>query len=136
MKRANKAVSETVGTLLLLGMSITLFSVIYLSVMTIYPTSANPSINLICSKDGNNITIEHRGGKSLDLDTKILLNIDGNNIPSKTVSQIDFIDINGDGFWSIGEKVVYNEDITNKNVTVSVIDTRINSVIMMLNFQD
>lgn len=136
MKRANIAVSETVGTLLLLGMSITLFSVIYFSIMTIYPISANPSINLICSKDGNNITIEHRGGKTLDLETKIILNIEGYNIPPKTLRELYFTDINCDGFWSIGEIVVYNEDVTNKNVSVSVIDARSNSVIMMLNFQD
>jgi len=138
MKRADKAVSETVGTLLLLGMSITLFSIIYFSIVTIYPISANPTVNLICFKDENTIIIEHRGGESLSLDTKILLNIGGID-NELTVGEIIENDSNSDGFWSIGERLVYNTtqyydndiDYTeNCNLGINIIDKFSNSIVM------
>jgi len=136
MKRANKAVSETVGTMILLGISISLFSVIYFSVMTIYPNSISPSVNLICSYDENNIIIENRGGKTLDLDTKFIVTIDG---ISEKFAIYDYLNSESkdNGIWNIGEQVVYPiGDITDKNVSLSVIDVHSNSVIMMVNVQD
>ena len=136
MKRANKAVSETVGTVLLLGLSISLFSVIYFSVSTIYPSSTRPSVNLICSVEENNIIIEHRGGKILDLDTKFTVTIAGTN-EKFTVG--DYLN-NGsrdNGVWNIGERVVYPVgDITDMNVSLSVVDVHSNSVIMTVVLQE
>lgn len=137
MKRANKAVSETVGTLLLLGISVALFSVVYLSVLTIYPSSTKPSVNFICSVDENNenITIEHCGGKELDLDTEIQISINATN---DKISVRDYLNNESkkNGEWNVGERVVYPvEDITDKMVSVSVIDKESNSVIMMIGFQ-
>ena len=136
MKRANKGVSETVGTLLLLGLSISLFSVIYFSVSTIYPSSTRPSVNLICSVEENNIIIEHRGGKILDLDTKFTVTIAGTN-EKFTVG--DYLN-NGsrdNGVWNIGERVVYPVgDITDMNVSLSVVDVHSNSVIMTVVLQE
>ena len=137
MKRTNKAVSETVGTMLLLGISIALFSVVYLSVLTIYPSSTRPSVNLICSVDENNknITLEHCGGKKLDLDTEIRITINETN-EKFTVSDYLNNESKDNGAWNIGERVVYPvEDITDKMVSVSVVDKDSNSVIMIIGFQ-
>ena len=135
MKRANKAVSEIVGTLLLLGISISLFSVIYLSVSTIYPSAARPSVNLICSVEKNKIIIEHRGGKTLDLDTKFTVTIAGTN-EKFTVSDYLNNKSRDNGVWNIGEQVVLPVgDIADKNVSVSVIDVHSNSIIMMVVLQ-
>jgi FlaG/FlaF family flagellin (archaellin) len=135
MKRSNKAVSEVVGTLLLLGMSISFFTVIYISVLTLYPTASSPSVNFICSIEDENVTLEHRGGKSLDLDTKLILNIGGVNYDS-TVGKNLTNEAKVNGLWDIGERIVYYVgDITNKNVSVSVVDVKSNSVIMLVVFQ-
>ncbi len=135
MKRANKAVSEMVGTLLLLGMSVSLFSVIYISVLTMYPASSSPSVNLICSIEDNNVTLEHRGGKSLDLNTELILNVDSVN-NKFTVGDYLSNESKENGVWNIGERVVYPVgDITDKKVSLSVVDKKSNSVIMMVVFQ-
>lgn len=137
MNRANKAVSETVGTIILLGISVALFSVVYVSVLTIYPSSARPSVNIICSVDENNqnITLEHCGGKRLELDTEIRITINETN--EKFIIE-DYLnnDSKENGAWNVGERVKYPvEDITNKMVSVSVVDKESNAVIMMIGFQ-
>jgi flagellin-like protein len=135
MKRSNKAVSEIVGTLLLLGMAISLFSVIYISILTLYPATSSPSVNLLCSFEDKNVTIEHRGGKSLGINTKLILNVDGvtDDFPvSKNLTN----EAKANGLWDIGERIVYFVgDITNKNVSVSVVDIKSNSLIMLVVFQ-
>jgi hypothetical protein len=137
MNRANKAVSETVGTIILLGISIALFSVVYVSVLTIYPSTSRPSVNIICSLDENNknITLEHCGGKRLDLDTEIQITINETN--EKFIVE-DYLnnDSKENGAWNVGEQVKYPvEDITDKMVLVSVVDKESNAVIMMIGFQ-
>jgi hypothetical protein len=135
MKRANKAVSEMVGTILLLAMSVSFFSIVYISILTIYPLSSSPSVNLICSVEDNNFTLEHRGGKTLDLNTKFIIKIDS-SINNFTAGDYLSIESKDDGVWNIGERVVYPVgDITNKKVSLSVVDIESNSVIMMLGFQ-
>ena len=137
MNRANKAVSETVGTIILLGISVALFSVVYVSVLTIYPSSPRPSVNIICSVDENNlnITLEHCGGKQLELDTEIQITINETN--EKFIVE-DYLnnDSKENGAWDVGERVKYPvEDISNKMVSVSVVDKESNAVIMMIGFQ-
>ncbi len=136
MKRANQAVSEIVGTMLLLVISITLFSVVYISVLTIYPSSTKPSVNIICAIDeNNNIIIEHCGGKELDLDTKVSITIAETN-EKFTVGDYLNNESKNNGVWDVGEKVIYPvENITDKMISVSVIDKHSNSVIMMIGFQ-
>lgn len=136
MKSDNKAVSETVGTLLLLGISISLFSVIYLSVLTIYPSSDRPSVNLICSAEENNIIIEHHGGKTLDLDTKFIVNIDGTNEEFKVGDYLNN-ESRIDGIWNIGERVELPVgNITDKKVTLTGVDIHSKSEILMVVLQE
>jgi hypothetical protein len=135
MKRRNLAVSETVGTLLLLTISVSLFSVIYSSVLTISPSPTKPSVNLICKFEKNNITLEHRGGKTLDLDTEIIVTI---NDTTERFIVNDYMNNESreNGVWNIGERVVYpTGDVTDLKVSVSVIDIHTNSVIMLVVLQ-
>lgn len=136
MKRTNIAVSETVGTLLLLGISVSLFSVIYLSVLIVSPSPIRPSVNLICTVEKNNIILEHRGGKTLDLDTEIIVTTNGTN---ETLTVNDYMNNESkeNGVWNIGERVVYPAgDITDLKVSVTVVDVYSNSVIMMAVLQE
>jgi len=79
VKRRNNAVTEMVGTMLLSVISVAIFSVLYLSIVTVSPNPAQPSVNLICTLDNENITLEHRGGETLDLETVITVTIDDVN---------------------------------------------------------
>ena len=135
MKRGNNAVSEIVGTLLLLVISVSLFSVIYLSVITVSPSPTRPSVNLICTLEKNNITLEHRGGKTLDLGTEIIVTI---NDTTERFIVNDYMNNESweNGVWNIGERVVFpTGDVTDLEVSASVVDVHSNSVIMMVVLQ-
>ena len=71
--RQNKAVSEILGTVLLLGLVVASFSVIYYKVYSIPPPSYPPNVTIIGYIEGNNLVFEHQKGDSLPLDTKITL---------------------------------------------------------------
>jgi len=128
-KSKNQAVSEVLGTILLLAISVSLFSVVYIAVFSIHPSSPQPSSNIVGCIEKNKIIFEHRSGDPLSLDTKILLNIGGNKIEI-TVGQF-LEDANGDGLWSIGERLVYNEtDLESLQAEAMIIDTKSNTVVM------
>lgn len=136
MKRRNIAVTEMVGTLLLLVISVSLFSIIYFSVLTVSPYPTKPSVNLICTLENNNITLDHRGGKTLDLETEITVTINGTNEKFIVNNYINNT-FKENGVWNIGERVIYpTEDVTDLKVSVSVFDIRSNSVVMTVVLQE
>lgn len=132
-KRANNAVTEVVGTAILLGIAIALFSVVQTVALTFPFNPSTPSAQLVGTIDENTILIEHHGGESLSLDTKIIFSIDGE--PEVVQKASDILDINtsdGDNLWSIGEKVSYTPafSLAGLQVGVTVIDVESNSIIM------
>ncbi|MDH7506667.1 MAG: type IV pilin N-terminal domain-containing protein [Candidatus Thermoplasmatota archaeon] len=145
-KRLKSAVSEVVGTFLLLTISVTLFSVVYIAFFSIQPSTPSPSSNIIASMEKDKIIFEHRSGESLSLDTKILLSFGGVDYPftiKNLTSQFGeqfFVDSNGDSLWSIGEKLVVtkqmldfitnNKDLEGLQAEATVIDVNSNSIIM------
>ena len=133
-KRANSAVSEVIGTAILLGMAIALFSVVQVIALDYPFNSPSPSVQLVGTIDENTILIKHQGGESLSLDTKIMFTIDGEPEPIQIASDIlDINTSNGDEFWNIGEKVSYtfdNFDNIYRQVEATVIDIESNSIIM------
>jgi flagellin-like protein len=124
----NEAVSEIVGTVLLLAMAICLFSLLSIIVLS-YPISAStPSANLVYTIEGDCLFIEHRGGTPLRLDTKVLLSINDESIRIG-----DFLDdkAKDDNLWGIGEWFIYqNVKLKNQKVTISIVDVESNCVIM------
>lgn len=136
VKRRNIAVTEMVGTILLLVISVAIFSVLYLSIVTVSPNPAQPSVNLICTLDNENITFEHRGGETLDLHTVITVTIDDVNNKFIVDNYINN-DFKQDGKWNVGERVIYpTGDVTDLKVSVTVVDKLSNSVIMMVDLQE
>jgi len=143
-KRKNHAVSEIVGTVLLLGIAIAMFTLVQLFAFGLLSENPNsPSVRLIASIENGNVTIYHNGGESLPSNTKILftINDDFTNTVNITVSDDNYLkeSENSDKIWDIGEKVVYN--VSNhpswhthtssvNSVLVMVLDTSSNSVIM------
>ena len=70
--KSKDAVSEILGTVLLLAMAVALFAVIYIIVFSITITTTPPIVNLVGSLDGENVIIEHHGGESLDNNVNII----------------------------------------------------------------
>ena len=135
-KRTDEAVSEIVGTILLLGITVSLFSVICGIVLS-YPFSpSSPSTNLVGMVEEDYLLIEHRGGKALELGTKVSLTI-GDNI-SRIIIVGDCLNNESkvDNRWGIGEWFVYqNSNIKGKKVGIAVVDIESDSVILIETFQ-
>lgn len=136
-RRNDNAVSEIVGTVLLLAMAICLFSLLSVIVLS-YPISSNtPSANLVGTIEGEYLLIEHRGGTPLRLDTKVIITIGGDQ--PEYIKIGDFLDDNAkeDNLWGIGEWFIYNHytNLEGQKVAISIVDVESNSVIMMGSLQ-
>jgi FlaG/FlaF family flagellin (archaellin) len=135
----NKAVSDIVGTILILLIAIAIFSVLYIFVLSQFFMSDSqsvPVVDIISTIEGNDIILEHRGGDTLSLNLTLSVTIDGLTQKS-TVGNYLNIKSKEDGSWGIGERLVYPAagDISNSMVNVTIIDEENQYVIMMGNLQ-
>lgn len=134
-KKADEAVSEIVGTILLLGITVSLFSVICVIVLSYPFLPSSPSTDLAGMLEGEYLLIEHRGGKTLDLGTKVSLTIGDDMSKIKTVGDFLSSESKGDNRWGIGEWFVYwDSDIKGKKVAIAVVDVESDSVILIETF--
>ena len=76
-KKNNKAVSEVLGTILLLVISVSLFSVVYVSLFSIDVEPNSPSINLVGTIDNNKLFLEHRGGEDISDNGMLIMSYNG-----------------------------------------------------------
>ena len=109
--RSCDAVSEILATVLLLGIAVSLFSVLYVIVISSPVETPSPSVILVGSIKEQNITINHHGGVALDLDTEILAIVGGAR--QNVTTARDYLDITymNNNKWDIGEKLVIDLDI-------------------------
>jgi len=149
-KRMGKAVSEIVGTILLLLIAVAILSSVYMYVLS-YPLPSPASYARIAGTlEGRNrrdtglgtyeeecdIVLIHRGGESLPLDSKILITI-GSTVDNITIGDCLDSKSKEDGKWNVGEQLVFQcRDVTNLQIKIIVIDTVSDSVIFMGIFQD
>ena|GEM_PF-7118726 len=128
-----EAVSEVLGTILLLGIAVSLFSIVYVSVLSVPANPPTPSANIAFSVEENTIYLDHYGGTPLSLDTLVMMNINGLKI-QKTIETIESSlawDTNLDGEWSVGERLAYfNNNISGNKIEMSIVDTISNSLII------
>jgi FlaG/FlaF family flagellin (archaellin) len=134
IKKNNKAVSEVLGTILLLGISVSLFSVIYISVFSVDAQPPTPTVDIMGTIHKNYLVLEHGGGEDIDAEFQIILRY---NVGSSFVLTSDDIDGNFDGKWNIGEKLKFNlsdklVDYTEFSpIDIMVVDAQSNSAVMM-----
>lgn len=149
--KKNGAVSEIVGTVLLLLIALAFLSSVYVYVLSYPMPNPAPHVEIVGTVEewnmidttglGNyeeycDIVLTHRGGESLPLDSEILIDI-GGTVDNTTVG--DYLDSKSkeDGRWGIGERLVFQcGDITLLCIEIIVIDTVSNSVVFMGIFQE
>lgn len=134
--RSKQAVSEVIGVVLLLGVTVMLFVILNTHVFSFSFGSSSPSVNLIGSIDkvNNMIYIEHNGGDSLEVTTDIIITI-GSNTYTKNTGDL-LIDINHNYKWNLGETLQFSFkgiNITGKYIGVMVVDS--NAVILSVVLQ-
>ena len=140
--KQDEAVSEILGTALLISIAILFFSFLVIIVFSYPMTPAAPYVNLVGSIDSEtgDIVIEHFGGDILPGDTKIFVSIEDelNEINIGTIfketthyNNWNVINSNRDGYWNFGEIVTYSDNIdSSMRVSVTVIDDESNSVVI------
>jgi len=141
-KKANKAVSNIVGTVLLLGMAIALFSIVQIIALSLPYNPNPPSVRLVGNIEGNVIYIAHHGGESLSLDTKIIFTIDNDVSITKTAGDAGFLIHSGSGdpnLWDISERGELNPgygDLSSIPVQIVVVDVESGNIIMQSTIQE
>ncbi len=146
IKRTDDAVSEIIGTVLLLMIVVAVFSGIYTIVLTPPSDTPQPFVTIVGKIEdmddvvvgnlGNldetvDVILIHGGGESISLDSRILITI-GSTIVNMTVGNCLDTKSKEDGAWTIGERIVY--PIGNKTclpVDITIVDVASNSVIFM-----
>ena len=118
-------VSEIVGTMLLLLISIGLFSVVYLSVYSISEPVPAPSVNIIGTIDlqNNQIVFYHLGGNTISGNGQLI-------IQKGEIEKISTLSSYIGKEWKIGESLVL--PIINDNddyIAAKIVDHESNSVI-------
>lgn len=133
----DSAVTEILGTMLLLLIALVIFSTVYFSVLSMPQKTPTPNANVAFSFNSDNITLSHLSGTSIDPESSISIIIDDTLILKK-INEFQSWDDNNDKVWGFGEKLVINNTgITNlltKNITVSLVDTHSNSLVLFGNY--
>lgn len=152
LREDTSAVSEVLGTILILGMTVTLFSVIIVWVSSVPAPIAQTrvdiasSMNSILSSSGSeigvNITLTHRGGEALFPVPTVIYVTDqvGSNPQTTDVVTLHLFNprlatpnglLDGtDSIWSIGERWSYQSFRfrSTDSISVTIVDTSKNTV--------
>lgn len=137
--RSNQAVSEVIGVVLLLGITMCLFAVLNFTVFHFSFEPSVTSVNLIGTIDKaqtyDNITIEHDGGESLDGNIQIMITIGYSTTPIlRNVSDL-LNDLNGDNKWNFGEIIEFPNHTKGQYIQVSVMDPVKNTILLSVVLQ-
>jgi len=147
IKMGDSAVSEIVGTILLLVIAVAVFSVVYMNVLSDDGPSPHTYTTVVGKiendKDLLDIVFEHQRGESLGLDTDLILNIAGKDFPPLNIEKDDLLDETSLG-WNIGEKLVCEPkdesgnlvDLTDVQIKVRIYDKKTNSLIFWGTLQE
>jgi UDP-N-acetylmuramyl pentapeptide phosphotransferase/UDP-N-acetylglucosamine-1-phosphate transferase len=134
---SKQAVSEVVGVVLLLGITISLFVILNTFVFQFSFNPSVPSVNLIgtIDKTNNMINIRHNGGESLEGNINVLIVI-GSHTYQNSSSDL-LLDLNADNKWNFGETVQFHspELITDKYIRATIVDTNTNTILLSVVLQ-
>jgi hypothetical protein len=111
IKLGSNAVSEIVGTILLLVIAISVFSVIYMNVLSEDGPSPETYATIIGRVETTGDAIfEHRRGEGIHIDSIVYMLYAGKFPITTTVA--DLLDSSGkeNGMWDIGEQLIYKPD--------------------------
>ena len=140
IKKSNFAVSEILGSMLLLSISVALFSTAYATLLTPEPDISLPSVYLEASIKDNKLVIEHLGGEDIDYEANIILtNNSGNSTTLIAKDYLEEEEVNNK--WNIGERFICDlNDFASlpdfcftryEELSIQVIDVESHNTVMM-----
>jgi len=124
------AVSEIIGTNLLILITVLMFSLLLTTVFTVIePDVESPTVDILCQVDEDNIILSHVGGESLSTQVKIILNIGTGSNQEYLVDDYLKDELKENG-WGFGESLVLTSNqIVVNDITVNLFDEESNSII-------
>jgi uncharacterized repeat protein (TIGR01451 family) len=132
--RTNIAVSQIIGTILMLVIATSSISVMYYQVASAPIPVPAPIVEISGTIENNKVIVTHSGGEPLDLDTELSLNIGGEYL---SVRVRDFLDSKSkeDGVWGLSEEFIYPlsydfDPSDYPNIDINVFDRKSNSLLM------
>jgi len=130
-KRTDEAISDLLGTMLLLTVAVSVFSVISLNTLSGITLEEHPLVTIVGALEGNNVILTHRGGESLPLESEIVLTIGGTQL-NFTAGQLLDNKSKQDELWTVGELLVYSgTNLTGLRVEATVIDVKDDTTLLM-----
>ncbi|MDD5777993.1 MAG: NosD domain-containing protein [Candidatus Thermoplasmatota archaeon] len=138
--KGREGVSEVLGTVLLLGVAVIIFSSLIIYVLSSTDVSPSaPDVHFVGSIDASQyVVVEHRGGESIPIEdlNVILWKGDEEREPFESTKLIGiFYDTNTNGRWDIGDYIKINctqyfGQISRWQISIAIIDKPSNSVVM------
>jgi hypothetical protein len=141
--KQKNAVSEIIGTMILLVIAVSVFAYVFITVTSSLDSESDINVDIVAKIDyGLNAAIlEHQGGEFLDNNTNITFSIAGSDDKftlGDIASRPDVKLLNTDGSdaladdnkWGIGEIIVYNITLDGENIDVKVGGVDINKLVM------
>jgi hypothetical protein len=125
----NSVISEILGSIVILSITVAIFASIYVTVLSERPEIETPIVTIKGMLNDDSILLTHYGGESLSLETKIQINIANS---SENITVKDYLENSYkiDGKWNIGEPISYQiSNYTGKQVEVIVVDVNSKDII-------
>lgn len=99
------AVSEILGTVLLLLIVVSAITIIYIQILDDDGAQPETHVNIVGSILKENVTLTHEGGESIGVDETIRFQI-GDIIYFEFIRNL-LIDENNNGYWDFSEKIIF-----------------------------
>ena len=134
IKKTNGAVSEIIGTMLLLIIAISALSIIYFHVLSDDGPSPETFVKIAGKVIGTNVILEHQGGEPLELDAKLSITIVGDTNNTEVGDWLN--DENNNGKWNLGERLIFPFEYNlsrlgeYRKVDVMAVDDETNSIVL------
>ncbi|UCF11718.1 MAG: hypothetical protein JSW06_06615 [Thermoplasmatales archaeon] len=130
-KRTDEAISDLLGTMLLLSVAVSVFSVISLNTLSGISLEEHLLVTIGGTLEGNNIILTHRGGESLPLESEVMFTIAGAQL-NFTAGQLLDDKSKQDGLWTVGELIVYNRtNLTGLRIEATVVEVKDDTTLFM-----
>jgi uncharacterized protein YegL len=131
-QRINHAASELIGVCILLVIVTSVMMMIFFQIESDKGPNKQTYVKLVGAVEGTNLVLEHEGGEPLSTDASISFTVAGKK-ENYTFSDC-LIDDNNNGFWDLGEKMVFpfKYDLNNlskyNTIDVLSVDKESNSI--------
>ena len=142
IKNDNKAVTELIGTMILLIIAVIAISYVYITVLSNVEPVEEINCDIAGSIESGDVVFTHYGGESLDLDSVVTLSIAGQSDSFIVGEHLDETS-KSDGVWNVGEQItlVNYTNLEDYNITLpevygTIMDKITNALVFLGRLQD